>query len=409
MSIVLKENEKLDKKKVLYTGTDTLRLGYNLCYNADAIRSAETSYGKITGAEKTAKTAADFYSARAWQVEKPAVGNLKHYAGVVVEEYDGVVGPASIEIYVPKARGQKVDVWSDVANVIDVTVLTLQAGSYAAGGIGEGPSIGVAIQTIDRSSTNSTVQANLVGVSHDVQMGEPVDVNSRTTVQLPTAAIWDNFDKSKLMLDIDFKQSTDLPNTTLLDAASLAAYGLSILGEYTLFTTDDNEAAEAMYNVPIKVSGAGKWGFECRVKVSEVSNAQNNFVGLMLSQVLAGDQIDDNGALADIGAIGFQKKEGDPNVYDFVYDVNGQTQQEHDADYVTITAAYVTLGMYFNGTTIQGYLNGVATGTAITAAEIAAATFPTGLVFVPQLLVKAGHAGDYMVTYDWLRVSQISE
>jgi hypothetical protein len=240
-------------------------------------------------------------------------------------------------------------------------------------------------------------------------MGNPMDVNSRTTVQLPTAAIWDNFDQSKLMLDIDFKQSTDLPNTTFTDTSSLIAYGKSVLGEYTQFTTADNEATEGQYNVPIVVSGAGKWGFECRVKVSEVTAAQNNALGLMIYSVLAGDQIDDSGVLADVGFLGFQKKEGDPNVYDFVYDVNGQTQNEHDPDYVTITAAYVTLGMYFNGTTIQGYLNGVATGTAISASDIAAADFPTGLVFLPTLAVKAGHADDYTVTYDWLRVSQISE
>ncbi len=409
MSQILKENEKLDKKKVLYTGTDTLKLGSNLCYNADAIRSAEETFGKITGAALSAKTAADVYNSRAWEVEKPAVGNLKDYAGVLVEEYAGVTGPTGVEIYVPKARGQKVEVLSDVANVIGVTVLTLQAGSYAAGGNGEGPSIGVAVQTVDRSDTEGSVQANLIGLDHENQIGSVMDVNSRSTVELPTAAIWDNFDKSNLLLDIDFKQSTDLPNTTFLDTSSLLAYGASVLGEYTQFATADNEAAEGQYNVPIKVSGAGKWAFECRVKVSEVSAAQNNALGLMKYAVLAGDQIDDNGALADIGFIGFQKKEGDPNVYDLVYDINGQAQNEHDEDYVTITAAYVTLGLYFNGTTIQGYLNGVATGTAISASDIAAADFPTGEVFLPTLLVKNGNAADYTVTYDWLRVSQISE
>jgi hypothetical protein len=409
MSIVLKENEKLDKKKVLYIGTDTLKSGSNLCYNADAIRSAETSYGKITGAEKSAKTAADFYNGRAWQVEKPAVGNLKHYAGALVEEYAGITGPIGVEIYVPKQRGQKVDVLADVSTTIDVTVLSLQAGSYAAGVEGEGPSIGVAIQTIDRSTVSGVVQTNLVGLSHENQMSGVGNIKplGRTTVQLPTAAIWDNFDQGNLLLDLDFKNGGSHGDTSFIDASSTITVAGGV-GELLVFTTADNEAAEIQWAVPIEViTGSNPWAFECRVKVSEVTNAQNNGIGLMASSTLAGDQIGDTGSLADVGFLGFQKKEGDPDVYDLVYDEAGQTQNEHDANYFDpiVLNTYITLGMYFNGTTIQGYQDGVATGTAISAADIVAADFPT-VDLVPTIAVKAGHADDYTTTIDWIRATQ---
>ena len=409
MSIVTRQHEKMDKKKVFYTGSDTLKGGSNLCYDADAVRAADTSYGKITGAELSAKTAADQYNERASRVEKPAAGNLQHYAGALVEEYYNVTGPAGVEIYVPKQRGQKVDILADVACVIDSTVLSLQAGSYAAGAEGEGPAIALACQTVDRSSTSGSVQANLVGSSHSVQMGGEgnIKANGRTAVQLPTAAIWDNFDTSNLLLDVDMKKSGERGDRQFLDTSSTLGVTGGV-GALELFTTADNEAAENQWDVPITVvAGSNPWAFEVRIKCDEVTNAQGHVIGLMALSVLAGDQIGDAAALADVGFLGFQKKEGDPDVYDFVYDEASQTQNEHDANYYDpiVLDTYITLGMYFNGTTIQGYQDGVATGTAISAVDIAAADFPT-VELQPIAAIKAGNAADYTVSIDWIRVTQ---
>jgi hypothetical protein len=64
--------------------------------------------------------------------------------------------------------------------------------------------------------------------------------------------------------------------------------------------------------------------------------------------------------------------------------------------------------MYYNGTTIQGYINGVATGTAISAVDIAAADFPTTKIMVPTFAQKSTTgAADVNVTMDWIRVAQI--
>ncbi len=428
MSIVLKENEKLDKKKVFYTGTDTLGSGYNLCYDADATRSAETDQGALTGAYLSAKTAADEYSGRAWRVEKPSTSNLENYAGAVVEEYAGVVGPAAIEIYVPKARGQKVLVYTEENCTIDSTVLTLKAGSYAAGGVNEGPIIAKAMQTIDRSSTNATVQALLIGLSQNNVVGEIVSANSRTTVQLPTAAIWRNFDLELLKnnpfagsyLDVDFKRQGDIPGNVFADATYAATAagktvvegvypGVSAIGELIFFTTTDNSAAEAMFNCPITLSGGKKWAFEARVKTSTITTAKSSFfIGLGLAYILAGNVIVDGGATIQTeGSLGFLHLDADTTEVDVIYDETGQSINVHDNDALVLVAdTYVTVGFYFDGTDIRVYLNGVDTADPILASDIAAADFPTAKVFNPMIGTKGGHGDDALVTVDWIRAAQ---
>lgn len=129
------KSEKIEKKAVYFTGTDTLQEGYPLCYDADSGTAADVDYD------------------RAVNVEKPASGNLEHFAGVVTEESAGTVGPAFITIHVPTVRGQKVKIWTDQNCVIDVNLLTLVADSYVAQEVGDSPIIiGQALQTIDRST-----------------------------------------------------------------------------------------------------------------------------------------------------------------------------------------------------------------------------------------------------------------
>ena len=107
--------------------------------------------------------------------------------------------------------------------------------------------------------------------------------------------------------------------------------------------------------------------------------------------------------------VGFVRFAADGDIWDFIYDEASQTTNVHDDDYHTAVAdTYVVLGMYFNGTTIQGYINGTATGTAISAADIAAADFPTAAVVVPTLAVKGDNAADFDYTVDWIRVAQLA-
>lgn len=408
------------KMKVYYEGTDTIYNGYCLCSNTDYTASALT-IGQLSVA---AITAASACRERWTRVEKPAAGNLHRFAGVAVGLGEaGRAGPCVLDVAWPS--GAMADVYTDANCTIDATVLYLQSGSYAAGTKGS-HQIGLAAQTIDRSSTNGKVLAYL-GTFGYTKPNTIFAARARTAVQLPTAAIWNNFPIAAMrenpglgsLLCTDFTGNLPWFNS-FVDATYAATAagktptehlypGVTAIGELLMFTTTDNQAVELQFPCPIVVSGGNPWAFGVRIKQSVLTNTKAGyFAGLMLGQKLTGNLIVDAGTLQTEGSLGFQVKEGDGDKIDLVYDETGQTQNEHDDDYVTQVAdAYNVLELYCNGTTIQGYLDGVLTGTAISAVDIAAADFPTAKIFVPTLAMKGAAADDFTVTADWIMAAQL--
>jgi hypothetical protein len=277
-------------------------------------------------------------------------------------------------------------------------------------------SIGNALET-------STADGDIIEVLATNTADAAADsARSRASTLMPTDAIWNNFDRAGMrlnplagsLLETDFTHGEDVPSAKFTDASAVIRVipGSTGLGELTLFSTADNEEACVQWpSCPITVSGGVSWAFSALVKASQIANTKGGwFIGLMVGDVaLAGDHIVDAGTLADVGSLGFQNKEGDGDIIDLVYDKAGQAQNEHDDDYHTLVAgAYVLLEMYFNGTTIQGYLNGVLTGTAISAADIAAADFPAADVLVPTFALKNAAADDVTVTLDMLIAAQLA-
>ncbi len=413
------KNEKTSKKKVYYTGTDTLKAGYALCFDADATRSAETNPA-ITAANDTALTAANEYSERATLVEKPSTSNLANFAGVVVEEYDNKVGPCALEIYCPVTRGQKVNAHCEESTTIDSTLLTLKAGSYALGGINDGgPVVAKAMQTINRGTVAGLIQVLLVGLSHNAVEGDVVNADSRTTVQLPTAAIWRNFDLDLLrrnpfagaLYDADFRRADDMPANAYSDATANLSVNAEAVGALQLLGSADNDATEFQIPSPITVSGGKKWAFEARLKTNTVTGDDIGFfLGLLTGQELTGDLIADNGAaMIDSNHVGFQSFHADTTGIDVVYTAVGETPIIHDADVKAVTInVYTTLGMYFDGTDIRIFVDGVDTADPILAADIVESgdDFPAATLLVPTVATKNGAAEDDVVIYDWIRFAQ---
>jgi len=413
MSVIAYKGEKTTEKRVRFTAaaTEILKAGYPFCYNHD--------YG----------TAADEEGQRAIFVEKPAAANLEHFAGWLKAEDAGkrVVsgGTYFLTIVVPQSRGQKIPVFTDLSCTINSTLLHITSGSWLHSD--EGVLVGKAMQTIDRSTTNGTTLALLYGPDVDISGGS---ARSRTAVQLPTAAIWDNIPVAELrkspfngsLLEADFTHGEGLPLSQYVSATYAAsAEGMTkteyvninagVEGALDAFTTTDNQTVELQWPTPVTVSGGKKWGFEVRFKLSLIDDTKAKMaLGLAKPVSLTGDFLTDAGAVVDGGFVGLHWKEADGNAIDFVYDETAQTQNEHDADYIVpVAAAYRTFGMYFNGTTIQGYVDGVLTGTAIVAADIAAADFPTAEVLVPTLAVKGAAGDDVTVSIDWIRVGQAAD
>lgn len=265
-----------------------------------------------------------------------------------------------------------------------------------------------------------------MGYDHQVLM-DTVTADSRTAVQLPTDAIWNNFNLAGLragtyfgsVLDVDFRRPNEGPDYTFVDATYAASAagktptehlypGTGASGELLFFATTDNQAVEAQWQCPITTTGTSViWAMEFRIKQVNITDSKAGwFAGLFVPSKLAGDQIADAGTLADGGAIGFQKKEADGDILDLVYDKASQTQNEHDDDWATLAAnTYVTAGLYYNGTTIQPYLNGVKSGSVISATDIAATDFPSATVMLPSVFLKNAAADDFTVTLDWMRAA----
>ncbi|KKK78150.1 hypothetical protein LCGC14_2846430, partial [marine sediment metagenome] len=181
------------------------------------------------------------------------------------------------------------------------------------------------------------------------------------------------------------------------------------IGEVVLFESVDNEEAAVQWNCPIIVNGGNNWAFEVRLKVENITdNRATCYAGLYVRAAeLSGDVVADNGAALTAGdTLGFIRKEADGNAVDFIYGDSGAFV-DHDAGYVVPAAdTYLTLGMYYNGTTIQGYLNGVLSGTAISASDIIDGDFPAAAILVPTLANKGDNAADFDFSIDWIRVAQ---
>ena len=393
------------KSAFFYSGTERIYNGYVFC--------ADQDHG----------TAATRTPSRNSYIEKPSTTNLHRFRGVACDlPTGGRVGPCLIPLFVPD--NNLVDVFTDATCVIDTTDLFIRPASWYISSYGT-YRVGLAGQTVDRSSTAGVAQAWLNPV--DTSKRPVFAARSRTAVQLPTAAIWDNFPLEDLrrrpgmgsLLVTDFTGDTPWFNS-FIDATYAAAAagktpteqlypGVKAIGEMLMLATTDHQGIDIQFPAPIVVSGGNKWAFGVRIKQSVITNTKGNwFAGLMLGQALVGDLIADAGTLQASGSLGFQCKEGDGDKIDLVYDETGQSQNEHDPDYVTQEAdTYNVLEMYFNGETVQAYIDGVLTGTAIIATDISVADFPTAKVFVPTLALKNAHADDFTVTVDWMMAAQI--
>ena len=249
---------------------------------------------------------------------------------------------------------------------------------------------------------------------------ESVIATSRTAVQLPTAAIWNNFNLKALrdnpfsgaLVEADFRRGDDFPANIFEAAASIITMNSEEVGALSMLGSVDNESAEIQHPAPILLNGGKKWAFEVRCKVNTITaDDLGFFIGLMAASAnLSGALIDDNGAAtADVNNVGFQSFHADTAGVDAVYTAVGETPIVHDADIATMVAnTYFTMGMYYDGTDIQIYANGVNSADPILAADIVADgdDFPEDAVCVPTLATLNGAAEDDTLIVDWYRFAQ---
>lgn len=388
-------SEKQPIKKVYYEGSDNLRAGYGLCYNADS--------NSLQGAADT--TAAVANIERMVRVEKPTVANAKHFAGVVSAGDDGKTGPCWITIHPPTANGFGVNLWTTANCTVASTQLFLVGGSYAFSTSGN-RLVAEALQTVDRSTTAGTVLAVLKAPVLSGTVREP---GASTTF---TSAIWQNFPVAAMRMDPtlgtfgEFDPATNPTAVLPPYAAYTGAHNTVARAKGTTLaetdqlvlsqdaSTADNDAVAVQLPGPIVVSGGKPWAVEVEYDLTTVTNADmESLVGLAAVSTLANAMpFADGGALADVDALIFDVKADDGNSVDVSYRANGETAVVHDADVKAPTAnTAFSVGLYYDGTDINVYVDGVDTEDPILAADIASITdiFPAGVTMYPTFAGKA--------------------
>ncbi len=403
-------------RRVYYTGSDEMKAGYALCHDRDNITAI--------GVAGTALAAANASHARHIYVEKPASGNLHNFAGLVATDSAGKTGPCWLNIVVPNCPGTVLTPFTDQSCTIDSTLLTVKAASYIVGGAGQGVVIGKALQTINRSSTNGTVQAALA-MPNPLEKAYGDAVPSSTNNAL-SPAIWEGCPWNEIgrnpslgyrFFD-DFLQvgATTAPwvivgtNGTAAGLATAEGGVVRVSGPGTdndecTFSSNNNAAGM------IKLSTTGKrlW-YETRVRPSQVATAQGIFVGF-LEETGAADTnfTDDTTAMEVLDSIGFQVvSAADGAACSYIDTIiqltSGALVQvaDHASDFVAAT--WINLGMVYDGGTMTFYVNGVALADTVAST---ATNFPLDQVMQLAWGVKCGSAAVSSLDVDWVRVAQL--
>lgn len=387
-------------KRVFCTSTDALKRGYPVCYDRD-----NTTALDHTG---TAIAATSASWARHRYVEKPAAGNLNWFAGFVARDYAANASGQFIDILVP--FGGVYEVWTAANCTANSTKLSLTAAAWTLGD-GDGPIVAEALQTVDRSSTNGLVQAVCYRTRDDATGEYGADAGS-----VPSRTIWSNLPSVADLIrnpSLGIWWDSRYGSSWTSNADSNAVIESIAGGGISLFVTADNEECGIIgHPGGFRIgSGAPPLGFEARFKVSSITAADGTFVGLTDRLLAATNFLNDTGAVLvnTDASIGLSIPEGDPNGGDVcAIEVSG-TQVNFDTDAVVPVAdTYVNFGMYYNGTDVITYTNGTAIGDNITAAEIAATTFPTNISMQPVFWVKSGATTDFTATLAWMRVIQLA-
>lgn len=382
--VVYEGTELVTTKRVYYEGSDRLDVGDLLCYNRD--------YG----------TAADSDQDRLWRVEKPSATNINWFAGSVTAKSGDTTGPGTIEINVPVRRGQAVTLRTDQSCTINTTILTLVAGQYQAGGMGEGIPIAKAVQTIDRSSTEGPVLAVLTGP--DVNLGAPSDA---IWSQVP----WDALNSDPALGFTYFNDYMGPIDVTTGDGWTLTAVtsgdltpgvadagGVLVVGSGGNASADDGVNAQ-LTNCMVKPAAGVKIFFEARVKVVDAGDDQY-FIGLagVDTTLIASGVLDDV-----VDKAGFFRHAA--STADKISSVTARTSAEDTtadvADLVDDT--WIRLGFVIDGlTSIKFYVDGTLVETGSTAANI-----PNAVMCLSAVAQVEQTSADADLSIDWVKIAQI--
>lgn len=170
-------------------------------------------------------------------------------------------------------------------------------------------------------------------------------------------------------------------------------------------------AGGGVFQVSQVAADKRKLWFETTIDVAEIAGTESAFIGLCENFVPGeGDVLVDATMVpkSTTSLIGFHFPEADTTTFDFIYQETGQALQTPLDGIGTLAASTkIRLGFKYDPTRadaeqITVYVNGVPQGTFVTDANIAAATFPEAIPFVPTWCLMTGTSAAYTMTvYNW--------
>ena len=375
--------EVLPQKTVWYEGTSTLYSGYALCYNHD-YATDET---------------------QATRVEQPATANMKFFAGIATGiSAAGRPGPCELQVIEPSTLGSVVLAWSALNTTALSTQLALQNGSFALGAAATGPVVCTALATdATLTGTPAKVWARL----------HPPGVKTYAP-----NALWDSCPLEAIRLDpsIGYEYFTDFIGADMQTGVTTEEHGGWIMTQQTAGTWKADDAAGGVMLLD-SASGTATQGanlqlggttgecflpaaskdiwFEARVKVADFSGGPELAIGLanIDTTVIASSAVSTTDhimftSVTDDGVVLFNGEKGG----------TGNTET-----YTTIVdGTWYRMGFHASGvTTVQAYLDGVSTGTALVTANIPV------LEMVPTFVCQSDGTTDPILHIDWIRIVQL--
>jgi hypothetical protein len=389
---------KVMKKRVYYEGSDTLYAGYALCYNHDTTSDMDGT----TVAEGSQ------CNGKYLRVEKPASANLDFLAGFVAPESNGIVGPKWITIIEP--MGCIIPVFSSANAVLGETKLFLQDASYVLGSNG-GRQVGLAEETVDRSSTNGVMLARVQMPALNVSTGAASGTGPSKLLweDCPWDAIvadrslgftyWDDFLGP---IDVTTADGYVITQVTSGAIAPVSELGGAILIDSAGNASEDDGVSVQLTNCAVTPTANTEIWFEARVKMNDTSALISQFyIGLCEVQT----NIIDTGALEDTDSkCGFFRQGNTTG--DKLSTVTARAAADDiTADAVTVAdATYIKLGFKITGlTSVEFYADGVLVETGVTAANIS-----DDLMVLSFEAKTQGASKDAELTVDWVRMAYLA-
>jgi len=397
------------KMRVYYEGTSTVKEGMPVALNFDSTDNWLNVDKADYAAEYDASTAEGYQNeGKLIRVEDVTALNQHAFIGVVAGAGKaGKAGPTVLDIYV--ANGAIVPVWTD-KSISQKDPLFLEAGELTlvnATQVGMLSQVGVAVETVDRSSTAGIVLAKIFQPELDMIIPGTLGVG-------PSELLWNDCPWKNIEgnpgLGITFfddfvgdhnpttAEGWVITATTTGTLGLVAAEGGELKADSAGSTTADDGIEAQLLNCRV-LPAAGKtiW-FEARVKMNDATDQY--YVGLAATDT----SIIPAGAMDDaVDKCGFVHLAASTD--NKISSITARTSADDlTADVAdNVDATYTTLGFRITGlTSVEFYVNGVLVETGSTAAKI-----PNAAMCLTLVSKIEGTGADSELSVDWVKIAQL--